>query len=122
MRSIKSRDTGPEVRVRRLVHALGFRYRLYLRELPGKPDLVFRPKRRVIFVHGCFWHGHHCSRGSRLPQTNAVYWRAKIERNRERDAAVIDSLERDGWSALILWECELKDLPGLTDRICRFLT
>jgi DNA mismatch endonuclease, patch repair protein len=121
MRAVKSRNTGPEIKVRRLVHALGRRYRLYHKHLPGKPDLVFAKKRRVIFVHGCFWHGHHCPRGNRLPKTNGVYWSAKIERNRQRDAAVLEALKNNEWSSLIVWECELKDLAELTERICRFL-
>ena len=121
MRAVKSRNTGPEMKVRRLVHALGRRYRLYRKDLPGKPDLVFATKRRVIFVHGCFWHGHQCPRGNRLPKTNVVYWSAKIARNRKRDAAVVVELKSHHWSPLIVWECELKDLPRLSKRLCRFL-
>ena len=122
MRAVKSRDTGPEVKVRQLIHALGFRYRLHRKDLPGKPDLVFVTKRRVVFVHGCFWHGHHCSRGNRLPKTNTAYWSIKIERNRNRDATVMGELQKAGWRSLIVWECELKNLPALTDRISQFLT
>ncbi|WP_448204334.1 very short patch repair endonuclease [Azospirillum sp. sgz302134] len=121
MRAVKSRDTGPEMKVRRLVHGLGFRYRLHRKDLPGKPDLVFATRRCVIFVHGCFWHGHDCPRGNRMPQTNAEYWSAKISRNRERDISVIDALKQKEWSPLIIWECELKDLPRLEERICTFL-
>lgn len=121
MRAVKSRNTAPEMEVRRLVHALGCRYRLYREDLPGKPDLVFVKKRRVIFVHGCFWHGHHCARGNRLPKTNAAYWSAKIARNRKRDAAVLVELENHLWSTLIVWECELKNLPRLSQRLRRFL-
>lgn len=121
MRLVKSRDTKPELKVRRLIHALGFRYRLHRKDLPGKPDMVFATKRRVIFVHGCFWHGHDCARGARAPRTNATYWAAKIKHNRERDAAVTVALKNLGWRPLIIWECELKDSPKLTDRILRFL-
>lgn len=120
MRAVKSHDTGPEIKVRRLVYALGYRYRLYNKDLPGKPDLVFARKRRVVFVHGCFWHGHHCSRGNRLPKTNASYWSAKIERNRKRDASVMEALKNDGWSTLIIWECQLSNMNGLAKRIRRF--
>ena len=81
MRAVRDRDTKPELAVRRLLHRMGYRYRLHWRDLPGKPDIVFGPRRKVIFVHGCFWHGHSCNRGNRLPKTNAEYWKAKIERN-----------------------------------------
>ena len=121
MRAVKSRNTGPEMKVRRLVHALGRRYRLYRKDLPGKPDLVFTTKRRVIFVHGCFWHGHDCSRGDRLPKTNSSYWRTKIDRNRKRDTAALHALKSNHWSPLIVWECELKNLPKLSRRLRRFL-
>jgi DNA mismatch endonuclease (patch repair protein) len=121
MRAVKSRNTGPEIKVRRLVHGLGYRYRLHGQNLPGKPDLVFATKRRVIFIHGCFWHGHHCPRGNRPPKTNAMYWSAKIERNRKRDTAVLEALKREGWSPFIVWECELNDLHWLAERISQFL-
>jgi DNA mismatch endonuclease, patch repair protein len=121
MRAVKSRNTKPEITVRRLVHGLGGRYRLYRGDLPGKPDLVFSKMRSVIFVHGCFWHGHHCSRGDRLPKTNVSYWKAKIERNRQRDAAVLDALRKENWDSLVIWECELNNLPKLANHIRRFL-
>lgn len=87
MRAVKGRDTGPELAVRRMLHARGYRYRLHRKDLPGKPDMTFPSRRKVVFVHGCFWHGHSCPRGARMPKTNADYWRAKIGRNRERDEA-----------------------------------
>jgi len=121
MRAVKSRDTRPEMKVRQLVHRLGFRYRLHRKDLPGRPDLVFIRQRRVILVHGCFWHGHHCPRGDRVPKTNAEYWRAKIGRNRERDAAVVEALKQQGWATLIVWECELKDSSRLAERVSAFL-
>ncbi|MBW8636651.1 very short patch repair endonuclease [Hoeflea sp. WL0058] len=106
MRAVKSRDTAPEMVVRRLVHALGYRYRLHRRDLPGVPDLVFPGRRKVVFVHGCFWHGHDCPRGARAPKTNADYWRAKIARNTARDARNAQALTDAGWRVLTVWECE----------------
>jgi DNA mismatch endonuclease (patch repair protein) len=110
--------------VRRLVHSLGYRYRLHRLDLPGKPDLVFPGRHKVIFVHGCFWHGHGCTRGARLPATNVDYWKRKIARNVERDAETLGKLNAEGWLSLTLWECELKaaDRPHLTKRIEEFLS
>src|ERR1035438_4358669 len=108
MQAVKSQDTGPEMTVRRIVHRLGFRYRLHRRDLPGCPDLVFVPRRKVIFIHGCFWHGHGCARGARVPKTNTPYWTEKIGRNQIRDAKAIELLKASGWDVLVLWECELK--------------
>ena len=121
MRAVKSRDTRPEMRVRRLLHRMGYRYRLQRKDLPGKPDIVFGPRRRVIFVHGCFWHGHDCKRGARVPATNTAYWQAKIARNVDRHARQLDALITKGWAALTLWECELKDQDVLMVRLKRFL-
>ena len=120
MARVKGKDTSPELKVRRLAHRLGYRFRLHRKDLPGNPDLVFPGRKKVIFVHGCFWHGHDCARGAREPKANAEYWRAKIARNRARDAASLEALAAQGWKALILWECELKreDLPA---RLRRFL-
>lgn len=123
MRAVKSADTGPERRVRAAVCALGFarRYRLGGRGLPGKPDLVFSALRKAVFVHGCFWHGHDCKRGARAPKDNASYWSAKITRNRPRDAATLRALKQQGWSTLVIWECETRDAPALSRRLRRFL-
>ncbi|MBT5109625.1 MAG: DNA mismatch endonuclease Vsr [Rhodospirillaceae bacterium] len=121
MRAVKSRDTKPEMIVRRLVHALGYRYRLHRSDLPGKPDLAFGPRRKVIFVHGCFWHGHHCKRGARVPKTNTAYWVAKIDRNRTRDAESAAALTQRGWAVLAVWECEIKDREALAIRLHEFL-
>lgn len=121
MRAVKSRDTRPEMRVRRLLHRMGYRYRLQRKDLPGRPDIVFGPRRRVIFVHGCFWHGHDCKRGARVPATNTAYWQAKIARNVDRHARQLDALITKGWAALTLWECELKDQDVLIERLKRFL-
>jgi DNA mismatch endonuclease, patch repair protein len=116
MRAVKSRDTQPELRVRRAAHTLGFRFRLNRSDLPGKPDLVFPSRRIAMFVHGCFWHGHDCPRGARKPATNAVYWRTKIARNRARDEVSELALKEAGWRAVIIWECETRD-PALLAKL-----
>lgn len=122
MRSVRSVDTGPEMFIRRLVYSMGFRYRLYRKDLPGTPDLVFSPLRKVIFVHGCFWHGHSCKRGSRLPKTNRSYWRKKIERNIKRDKAARRELSRLGWKVLAIWECEMTGGKSkIEKKIARYL-
>jgi DNA mismatch endonuclease (patch repair protein) len=121
MRAVKGKDTKPEMIVRRMAHALGYRYRLHRKDLPGSPDLVFAGRQAVIFVHGCFWHGHDCARGSRQPKTNAEYWRAKIARNVSRDAAALKALDDLGWKTLVLWECDLKDRDALALRLRDFL-
>lgn len=123
MRAVKGADTTPERKVREAVCALGYarRYRLQGAHLPGKPDLVFGALRKVIFVHGCFWHGHDCKRGARQPKDNSAYWRAKIGRNRTRDGATLAALEADGWSVLTVWECETRDAEALSVKLSAFL-
>lgn len=121
MRTVKSRHTEPEMKVRRLLHRMGFRYRLHKKDLPGKPDIVFGPRRKVIFVHGCFWHGHDCKRGNRMPVTNAAYWKSKIARNVERHGKHLADLGALGWSVLTLWECELKSESAIARRLRVFL-
>lgn len=121
MRAVKWRDTGPEMLVRRLVFNMGYRYRLHQASLPGKPDLVFAGRHKVIFVHGCFWHGHNCLRGARQPKQNAAYWSDKINGNRNRDVVNLVALSKLGWEALVIWECELKDAPAVRRRIVDFL-
>lgn len=121
MRAVKARDTAPELKVRALLRALGHRYRLDARDLPGRPDVVFRGKRKAIFVHGCFWHGHDCARGARAPKANAAYWSAKIERNRARDVKSVEALALAGWSTLTIWECELRDEAEASERLATFL-
>ena len=121
MARVKGKNTKPEMKVRRLAHGLGYRFRLHRKDLPGSPDLVFPGRRKVIFVHGCFWHGHDCARGSRKPKTRAEYWAAKIQRNQARDAAAIEGLQRQGWAVLTLWECELKDAEVVAERLKAFL-
>jgi DNA mismatch endonuclease (patch repair protein) len=121
MRAVKSADTTPELNLRKLLHRLGYRYRLHRGDLPGKPDIVFGPRRKVIFMHGCFWHGHDCRRGARTPQNNAAYWRDKIKRNIERDAANKVKLAEHGWAVMIVWECQLKDISALISNLHCFL-
>ncbi len=122
MRRVKGRDTGPEMTVRRLLTGLGARYRLHRKDLPGKPDIVMPGRRLAIFVHGCFWHGHDCARGARVPQQNRDYWLAKVGRNRERDIASGAALETAGWRVEVVWECELKDEAGFKARLAEMLT
>ena len=114
MRRIRSKDTSAEMAVRRLVHSMGYRYRLHQRGLPGRPDIVFSSRRKVIFVHGCFWHQHedeHC-RIVREPKSNQGYWIPKLERNKERDVDHGNDLARLGWDSLVLWECEVESGTG----------
>ena len=123
MRRIRSKDTLPEIAVRQFVRSLGYRgYRLHRKDLPGKPDIAFLGRKKVIFVHGCFWHGHDCKEGVRRPKSNGIYWLPKIESNIKRDAAHAADLKAQGWSVLTVWECELRDADSLIVRIERFLT
>jgi DNA mismatch endonuclease (patch repair protein) len=120
MRAIKGKDTQPEITVRKLVHGMGYRYRLHRRDLPGRPDLVCAGSRKVIFVHGCFWHGHTC-KGGHLPKSNSAYWTAKIDRNCRRDARAMRQLRAAGWGVMTIWECQVGKLEVLKRRIARFL-
>lgn len=110
MRAVKSKDTKPELALRKSLHALGYRYRLNVKGLPGKPDLVFPKHHAVIFVHGCFWHGHDCKRGARVPKSNTAYWLEKIARNKLRDKKSAAELKKLGWRVITVWECEIKSL------------
>lgn len=123
MRKIKSKGMKPELLVRRLAHRLGYRFRLHRAELPGNPDLVFLGRRKVIFVHGCFWHQHSSPdcRAAHTPRSNTDYWGPKLARNVARDAAAITALEQRGWTALTLWECELREEQTLAARLADFL-
>jgi DNA mismatch endonuclease (patch repair protein) len=121
MRAVKSADTAPELLVRRIAHSLGLRFRLHRRDLPGNPDLVFPRLRKVVFVHGCFWHGHACARGARVPKANRAYWVAKVARNRTRDKRVRRELASLGWKSLVVWECELRAQQKIARRLARFL-
>ena len=119
MRSVRSRDTGPELVVRSVLHRLGLRFRLHKRELPGRPDVVLKRHRTVVFVHGCFWHGHGCSKG-RLPKSRLQFWTDKIDRNRIRDAEFVRSLVAAGRRVLTIWQCETKDAVSLRTRLKKF--
>lgn len=122
MRRIRSKDTAPELIVRRHLRTLGFTgYRLHRKELPGKPDIVFIGKRKAILVHGCFWHGHDCKEGIRKPRSNQEYWTRKIEGNRERDESRIAELRQMGWTVLTVWECELRDTEALQLKLHTFV-
>ena len=117
MRRVKGRDTGPEMTVRRILTGLGARYRLHRKDLPGNPDVVMPGRRLALFVHGCFWHGHDCPRGARVPKQNRDYWLAKVGRNRARDTASTTALEAAGWRVETIWECQMKDEAALTERL-----
>lgn len=119
MRRVKGKDTAPELRVRRVLTRMGVRYRLHRADLPGKPDIVMAGRKLAIFVHGCFWHGHGCARGSRVPKANRDYWLAKVGRNVSRDETHRAALQALGWRVLTLWECELKDEAALEAQLRR---
>lgn len=120
MSQIRYRDTKPEMRVRRVCHSLGLRYRLHRKDLPGKPDLVFARYKTVLFVHGCFWHMHsRCKDGKKAPKSNVEYWSSKREGNRKRDRKHKRELRKNGWRVLEYWECELKDLDKLKKRVSK---
>ena len=121
MGRVRSKDTGPELVVRRLVHGMGYRYRLHSATLPGRPDLVFAGRRKVVFVHGCFWHQHRGCKRARMPSSNRAYWVGKIERNTSRDREVVRALRRAGWRVLTVWECELSNMNRLAKRLGGFL-
>jgi DNA mismatch endonuclease (patch repair protein) len=122
MRAIRSKDMRPELAVRSLVHKLGYRFRLHRKDLPGKPDLVFVSRQKVIFVHGCFWHSHEGCKTAHTPKSNLGYWGPKLERNRARDAKNMAALDENGWKALIIWECELNAPQIIQKRVTRFLS
>jgi DNA mismatch endonuclease (patch repair protein) len=121
MSLVRSKDTKPEMLVRRIVHRNGYRYRLHVSGMPGKPDLVFPKLRKVIFVHGCFWHRHaHCQL-ARLPKSRLSFWVPKLNANRNRDSKVIRQLRRDGWETMTIWECEASDTTAVECNIMKFL-
>jgi len=121
MSRIRGKNTEPELLVRRIVYSMGFRYRLHGRGLPGRPDLVFGPKRRVIFVHGCYWHMHDCRFGRVVAQTNAKFWAEKRQANADRDCRNLVALRHAGWQILVVWECETRNIKAIRQRIRRFL-
>jgi DNA mismatch endonuclease (patch repair protein) len=121
MRSIRSADTGPEVALRSLIHGLGYRFRLHRKDLPGRPDIVFPGRRKVIFMHGCFWHQHRDCCDGRMPKSRREYWEPKLAKNQFRDAANTALLHEQGWQVLVVWECEMKDRLALTKKVKRYL-
>jgi DNA mismatch endonuclease Vsr len=121
MSAVRGRDTKPEMVVRRLLHSMNYRYRLHRKDLPGRPDIVFAGRRKVIFVHGCFWHRHPGCPKATLPKTRVEFWSEKFERNVERDREAEDRLERAGWSSLVVWECETRAPGALASRLRNFL-
>lgn len=120
MSRIGPKNTKPELTVRRMLHAAGWRYRLHRKGLPGTPDIVFGTRRAVLFVHGCFWHGHHCRLG-RLPKTRTEFWSEKIAGNRARDRRKVDELVEKGWRVMTIWQCGLKDAEGALRDVEAFL-
>ena len=120
MQAVKTRDTGPELTVRRVLFRLGYRYRLNAKKLPGHPDIVFPGRMRAIFVHGCFWHGHGCAKGL-APKSRLDYWEPKLRANRRRDAAQLLALQNLGWSVLTIWQCETHDEERLASNLKCFL-
>lgn len=122
MSRVRGTDTEPEMVIRRLIHGMGYRYRLHVAKLPGKPDIVFPARGKIIFVHGCFWHRHPSAKCklARMPKSRLEFWEPKLEQNRLRDVAAQKRLKRDGWKILVIWECEIKTAK-LADRIGRFL-
>lgn len=120
MSRVRSKNTQPELAVRKVVHGMGYRYRLHSDSLAGHPDLVLTRRKKTIFVHGCFWHGHNCPAAT-LPKSNRGYWELKQSRNAARDRRNVRNLRRSGWKVLIIWECEIKDQERLRRRLKRFL-
>lgn len=121
MRRIRSKDTKPELLVRSLIHRLGYRFRLHRHDVPGTPDMVFPARMKVIFVHGCFWHGHARCKVAHIPKSNRAYWRPKLKRTQMRDAMRSRELRKLGWQSLVLWECQLLNLERVAARVKRFL-
>lgn len=121
MSRIRSKDTQPELIVRKLLHSRGYRYRLHDKRLPGKPDLVFAGRRKLIFVHGCFWHRHDGCAMARMPKSRIEFWRPKLQANQARDQVTIARLEAMGWRVLVVWECELRDVDALVAKLEHFL-
>lgn len=120
MRAVKSKNTTPEMIVRKLVFSMGYRYRLHRKSLPGSPDLVFPGRKKVIFVHGCFWHGHRCKKGM-PPKSKLSYWVPKLTANRERDRKVIKALRNEHWKVLVIWQCQIANVAKLRRRLAEWL-
>lgn len=121
MQKVKSKDTHPEMVVRRLLHKAGYRYRLHRKDLPGRPDIVFPSRRKIIWVHGCFWHRHPGCKYNRMPASNQSYWTPKLESNVIRDEQALYQVTAEGWESMVVWECETKDAEELLSRLAEFL-
>lgn len=121
MQSVGTRNTGPEIQVRKALYRQGYRYRLHRRDLPGSPDIVLPGKRKIVLVHGCYWHGHGCAKG-KLPKSRVEYWSEKIAANKARDAANLRALRRLAWSVIVVWQCELRNIESVTTRLDKFLS
>lgn len=121
MSAVRNKDTKPEMAVRKLVHSLGYRYRLHGSGLPGKPDLILSGRRKLIFVHGCFWHRHCCKKGKSVPSSRGDFWAEKLNSNRVRDKKNLRKLRKDGWKVLVVWECWMRNPSALRERLVRFL-
>lgn len=121
MSKIKGKDTKPEKLVRSMLHRMGYRFRLHVRDLPGSPDVVLPRHRKIVFVHGCFWHGHLGCQRAKLPETNRPFWEEKIGKNIKRDRAVLRELKRNGWKILVVWQCQMRDKNVLEKRLRRFM-
>ena len=121
MSSVRTRNTTPEIAVRKITHKMGYRYRLHDKELPGHPDIVFKSRNKAIFVHGCFWHAHeNCPKG-KMPKSRRSYWKPKLENNRRRDRQVRETLRNIGWKSMVVWECELSNPDRVKKKISKFL-
>jgi DNA mismatch endonuclease (patch repair protein) len=120
MSRIRSKDTRPELEVRRILHRLGYRFRLHRKDLPGRPDIVLPRHRKIVLVHGCFWHGHTCRLASK-PKSNSSYWSEKIVKNQERDVRNLNALQAANWTVLELWECDIRKMDGLEQTISEFM-
>lgn len=121
MRKVRAKNTAPELILRRLLRSMGYRgYRIHYDKLPGKPDVVFTRRKKVIFVHGCFWHGHHCRAGRNTPKSNIGYWEPKLAGNKARDKRNIQRIRRAGWRVLVIWECQLRDVAKIKRRFQKF--
>lgn len=121
MSNIRSKNTSPEIQVRKLIFSMGYRYRLHRKDLPGCPDIVFPGRKKVIFIHGCFWHGHQNCKASTLPETHKEFWKNKINSNQERDGKNINELENLNWKVLVVWQCEIKNISYIAEKINSFL-
>lgn len=121
MSLVRGVDSVAELTVRRIAHRMGYRYRTHRRDLPGRPDMVFTGRRKVVFVHGCFWHRHDCPAGRRWPKSHMDFWKSKLERNRERDGETLQQLKEAGWDTLVIWECETRDSRAVGNLLTSFL-